>query len=169
MKKTGRTIFIGLLFVSFCLRLAAAGQKVQVVKMPWLDSVLKLNNDTTYVINFWATWCTPCVAELPDFEKVHLNSADQKVRVILVSLDYEKKLKETVLPFLSRKKISAPVVLLNEPDANSWIDKVDITWSGALPATLIMNKATRYRTFNEKELNFEQLSQHIKSALMHGK
>jgi thiol-disulfide isomerase/thioredoxin len=169
MKNTGRRILVLLLLLHFSMQIYAADLKVQVVKMPWLDSVLQLNNDTTYVINFWATWCIPCVAELPDFEKAGLAFADQKVKVILISLDYEKKLKETVVPFLLRKKINSMVVLLNEPDANSWIEKVDANWSGALPATLIRNQVNSVRTFYEKELNFEELDKLIRTSINNSK
>ncbi len=133
--------------------------------MKWLDSVLKIQNDTTYVINFWATWCIPCVAELPEFEKIHKKYIGRKVNVILVSLDYVKKLDETVIPFAEKKKINSHIVLFNEPNANAWIDKVDSTWSGALPATLIVNKNTSFRTFLEKELNFETLDSIIEISL----
>src|SRR5690606_6809447 len=45
-------------------------------------------NDSIYVINFWATWCKPCIKELPAFEKIASEYADKKVKVLLVSLDF---------------------------------------------------------------------------------
>ena len=137
---------------------------VQVVKMPWLDSILSIHNDTTYVLNFWATWCIPCVAELPVFEKVNQTYNNQAIKVILINLDYVNDKKKILLPFLEKKKIKTNVVLLNESDANSWINKVDSNWSGALPATLIFNHKTSYRSFIEKELNFELLDTCLKTS-----
>lgn len=157
--------FVVTIMAFICFAFLSAKKKIAPVKMKWLDSVLKIQNDTTYVINFWATWCIPCVAELPEFEKIHKKYIDHKVNVILVSLDYVKKLDETVIPFAEKKKISSNIVLFNEPNANAWIDKVDSTWSGALPATLIVNKNTSFRTFLEKELNFETLDSIIEISL----
>ena len=140
--------------------------EIATVKWPWLNARLKSKSDTTYVINFWATWCVPCVAELPDFEKIHRQFLGQKVKVILISLDHAKKIRETVIPFAAKKKMTAQIVLLNEADANSWIDRIDPDWSGALPATIILNNANAFRRFFEKELNFETLNQLIQQSFL---
>jgi thiol-disulfide isomerase/thioredoxin len=130
---------------------------VKEVKWPTLDTLLRAESDTTYVINFWATWCRPCVAELPHFEELNKNYARQKVRIILVSMDFVKDIEDRVIPFVKRMKLANTVWLLNEPDANSWIEKVDTGWSGALPATLILNPARAKRAFFEKALDYETL------------
>ena len=124
-----------------------------------LEPLLNQQNDTTYVVNFWATWCQPCVAELPNFEKLNEVYKSKKVKVILVSLDMSKSVESSLIPFLKRKKIQSLVVHLNDPDANSWIDKVDPKWSGALPATVIYNKNTRQ--FYEQSFTFTALEQKL--------
>ena len=48
-----------------------------------------------------------------------------------------------LIPYIKNNDITAPVVLLDDPDANAWIDKVDPSWSGALPATLVYTKNKR--------------------------
>lgn len=95
------------------------------------------NTDTTYVINFWATWCAPCVKELPHFERLHRSTAQQKVKVLLVSLDFRKDLETKLKPFLAQKQFSASVAALLDSRQTQWIEKIDSTWSGALPATLV--------------------------------
>lgn len=110
-----------------------------------------LSPDTTYVINFWATWCGPCVKELPYFEELNALYVDQAFKQILVSLDDPKKLESKVIPFLTKNKIQSKVVLLTDVKANSWIDKVDPKWSGAIPITLILKGDER--KFYEQEFH----------------
>ncbi len=111
--------------------------------------------DTTYVVNFWATWCAPCIAELPHFEKINTDYKNRKIKVLLVSLDFKKQVESNLLPFIKRKNLRSEVIHLSDPDANAWISRVDPSWSGAIPATLIYNK--NKRTFYEQTFTFEQL------------
>ncbi len=102
-----------------------------------LAPIFKKQNDTTYVINFWATWCKPCVEELPYFESLHEATGSQPIKVILVSLDFPKQIESRLLPFIEKRKLKSEVVVLLDPKANSWIDRVSPEWSGAIPATVI--------------------------------
>jgi thiol-disulfide isomerase/thioredoxin len=131
--------------------------KVEVIKFDWYESLRNQPNDTTYIINFWATWCVPCVAELPHFEQITKKYQTQKVKVYLVSLDFRKNIDSHLRPFVKKKNLQSAVLLLDEPDANAWIDKVDPSWSGALPATIIFNNKKNMIQFLEKELNFTEL------------
>jgi thiol-disulfide isomerase/thioredoxin len=124
---------------------------------------MKMEDDTTYVINFWATWCLPCIKELPFFEQLNSNYKDKKVKVILVSLDMPKKVETNLLPFIIKKKLLSEVVHLDDPDANSWIEKVDRNWSGAIPATYIYNK--RGNAFYERSFTFEELEKELLTIL----
>ncbi|QYJ67538.1 TlpA disulfide reductase family protein [Flavobacterium litorale] len=119
------------------------------------------DNDTTYVVNFWATWCVPCVKELPYFEQLNTNYKDEKVKVLLVSLDMRKMIDSKLIPFLEEKKLESEVIVMTDPDSNSWIPKIDSTWSGAIPATIIYNKNKRKfyeRSFTYDELNAELMA-----------
>ena len=136
-------------------------QQPRVVKWNDMEELLARRTDTTYIVNFWATWCKPCVAEVPSFKKIAQNYATQKVRVVLVSLDFAKDFKTRVVPFAEKADIENLVVLLNEPDANAWINKIDPRWSGAVPATLVFNNRSRKRTFAEAQLTFDDLVQKI--------
>jgi thiol-disulfide isomerase/thioredoxin len=94
------------------------------------------NSDTLYIFNFWATWCAPCVAELPYFVKAAQANGNKPVKIILVSLDFEKDLSTRFVAFLKKRQMPLEVIALVEPDANSWISKIDSVWDGAIPATL---------------------------------
>src|SRR5210317_554187 len=101
-----------------------------------LKPILERANDTLYVYNFWATWCGPCIKEMPHFEKVNEDYSDRKVKVVLVSLDFEEDIETKLIPFIKERNIRSEVVNLGDPNANRWIPMVDPSWDGAIPATL---------------------------------
>lgn len=146
-----RTLFI------ICLSLItySVNAQVKLLKLDDLDKRIANGKDTTYVINFWATWYSPCVAELPNFEKLRLANLKKPVKVLLVSLDFKSKLQKEVIPFVEQHKINAEVFLLNEPDQQQYIERIDKKWSGAIPATLFVNK--KNRRFYEKEFTETEL------------
>ena len=137
-------------------------QQVDLVDRSWIDHMNQNNSDTTYIINFWATWCKPCVEELPAFEKINAEYKNQKVKVILVSCDFRKQLDSRVIPFLKDKNILCKVVLMNESDPNNWIERVDSKFSGAIPATLIINGKKDFRFFKEGETTYTELQSIVK-------
>ena len=141
------------------------GQKAELVKLEKLQSEISKSSEQILVFNFWATWCAPCVKELPLFEK--LNQNDKEVKVTLVSMDIDLDPNpEKVYKFIERKKIQCRVIILDAVDPNSWINKIDKNWSGALPATLIINTKTGERRFVNnalKEGDLEKLVAEVKS------
>jgi thiol-disulfide isomerase/thioredoxin len=159
----------GILWALVCLFALSAtaqnNQKIKVLRFSELQKTLQSNADTLYVVNFWATWCKPCVMELPSFEKAYQEFKDKNVKILLVSLDFESDLQTKLVPFVQRKKLQPEVWLLNETDYNSFIDKVDTSWQGAIPATLIFNNARKKRHFVEKELKHDELNTLINKYL----
>jgi thiol-disulfide isomerase/thioredoxin len=152
---------IAVLLLLVCSSLKTISQEpvVPVVNFNEFEKNLQNNSDTVFVINFWATWCAPCRKELPEFQKIHTDFTGKQVKVLLVSLDFINQAEKTLKNFLSSNSITAPVILLNEPDANAWIDKVSPTWSGAIPATLIYRKDKRL--FYEQVLTYQDIKNSI--------
>jgi thiol-disulfide isomerase/thioredoxin len=144
-------------FSSITASPSLAKDNLKIVDFEGLESYLEQFGDRTVVINFWATWCVPCVKELPYFEQVTKSYPQEDLVVVLVSLDFSKQIDTKLKPFLKKHQLQSQVVLLNDPDQNSWIDKVDPRWSGAIPVTVIRKgdrKEFYERTFHSyNELN----------------
>lgn len=143
---------------------AATAPLLQYESYAALEKTFKNDSDTTYVVNFWATWCKPCVEELPYFETLHNTYADKKVKVILVSLDFKKQIEKKLVPFIEKNNLQSNVVVLVDPDANRWIDAIDPEFSGAIPATKIYRQGKS--AFYEKSFaSFDELNNIVKPFL----
>lgn len=134
--------------------------QVKLVSLNELDKRFAKGKDTTYVLNFWATWCGPCVEELPYFENLKTEYFKKPIKVILLSMDFKSKVKSNVIPFVKKHKLKSEVYVINEPNQQAFIDNVDKKWSGALPATLIV--INNRRTFFEKEFTGTELEDLVK-------
>ncbi len=133
------------------------GKDIEVMDFDTFAPRLEMDNDSVYVINFWATWCAPCVRELPAFEELNETYGGQKVKVILVSLDNPDLIDDRVIPFVERMDLQSELILLDDPNSNRWIPLVSEEWSGAIPATVIYSSS--HRSFHEREFEFEELEE----------
>jgi thiol-disulfide isomerase/thioredoxin len=156
-----RIAFVGL--IALLTAGTIQGQRVREINADALLSRLQHRGDSIVVVNFWATWCSPCVKELPHFDSLYRNSTDPSLNMMLVSLDFPRQLDSRLLPFLDEQDISAPVYLMTDLDYNSWIERIDPAWSGAIPATLLLQGERRI--FLEKELKKEELDMHMEQLL----
>jgi thiol-disulfide isomerase/thioredoxin len=134
-----------------------AQNNIEIIKLTDLQQLIKKQNKIT-VINFWASWCKPCVSEIPFFERLVSDFPSNKVSVVFISLDFKKDL-ETVEKFITTYQIKSKVYLIDEPDHDSWIDKVSTQWSGTIPATLISNGIRQ--EFYEQSFDYQSLSEKI--------
>jgi thiol-disulfide isomerase/thioredoxin len=141
------------------------GQKIEYFKVPELEKLLKNPENKLFVVNFWATWCAPCVSELPHFEKVIKDYDSTKVKCVLVSLDFPSRIEKQLIPFLKKNKINLDVAVMMDVDYNSWIDKVDPSWQGNIPSTLFFNNSKKIRFFHPEELDEKELRKLITSYI----
>ncbi|NJL11901.1 MAG: TlpA family protein disulfide reductase [Microscillaceae bacterium] len=150
-------LVIGLILAGI-LPLPLSAQTLQQVKIQTVLDELSQSDDTTRVLNLWATWCGPCVKELPHFEEVFQETKGQKVKFILLAVEDSPK---TVSAFLSKKGLQAPVWFLDEAHADQWIPRLDPDWGGEIPITIIINQARGQRHFHSGEMTKEALQQAI--------
>lgn len=102
-----------------------------------LNILCSPEKDKVVIINFWASWCAPCIEELPYFKK--LKKELPSVRVVLINVDFESEVEKKVNPFLAKSQYGSleNIRLIGIP-ADDWMPVVDQDWSGAIPATLIL-------------------------------
>lgn len=154
-----------LLYVIFSLLFSniIIAQKIAVYdKYSTLEKEILSDKNTVYVVNFWATWCAPCVKELPHFEQ--LNSENKNVKVVLISLDFKNQFESKLIPFLKKKSIKSEVIFLSDTDYNSWLPLVDKNWSGSIPATLVIKNGNKF--FVEKMFsNYGELNDYVNKII----
>lgn len=149
-----------IVFFVICFQASKAQELLTFDKFEDFEKAIVKNDGNVYVVNFWATWCAPCVKELPHFEKLH--QENKNVKVILVSLDSQKDIDSKLKPFLKRKNITAQTVSLSDKDYNTWLNKIDKDWSGSIPATYLFSG--NQKLFAEREFeNYAELSDYVNS------
>ena len=138
-----------------------SGKDVRVIGVEDLKEILSDSTDNLYVINFWATWCGPCVTELPYFQQLSENYSNKNVKFLLVSLDFPSQLESKLIPFLKENKIMLEVVLMSELDYGKWMPMVDENWKGNIPATLVFNNASGKHAFIPGALDKNEINRLI--------
>lgn len=151
-------LLILVFFVILIKTKSAFSQNVKLVKFDELNKVINKNSKQTKAVHFWATWCKPCIEELPVL--VGYSKKMSNFELILVSLDFKKDI-EKLKSFARKNNIKQQILLLDEPDYDSWIDKISPKWSGAIPGTLIVNAKKRnfYQVSFDKD-SFEKTLKH---------
>jgi thiol-disulfide isomerase/thioredoxin len=138
-------------------------QEIKKIKVTELEKTIK-DSKTPLIINFWATFCKPCIAEIPYFEAAINRHKKDGITLLLVSLDLKEDYPK-IKPLATKRKFTSPIVWLNETNADYFCPKVDSSWSGALPATLFINNKTGYRKFYEEQVKEEKLEKEIMAIL----
>src|SRR5689334_6000170 len=137
--------FLPVIFI-FAVAFGSYGQQAELIKLDRLLETIEAPSEKIKIFNFWATWCTPCIKEIPYFEKV--NQELPNVKVILVSMDIDQDPNpEKVYKFIARKKIKSQVLIIDEKNPRSWIKKIDKNWVVNIPVTLVVNSANGKRKF----------------------
>ena len=153
-----------LLIITFLFWSAATNaQEIKKIKVTELEKTIK-ESKTPMIVNFWATFCKPCIAEIPYFEAAVNKYKKDGVTLLLVSLDLKEDYPK-IKPLATKRNFTSPIVWLNETDADYFCPKVDSSWSGALPATLFINNKTGYRKFYEEQVKEEKLEKEIVAIL----
>ncbi len=153
-----------MLLVAFAAVHKAGAQQLPAMSM---DEIIRRhsNRDTVYIINFWATWCAPCVQELPVFNALNKRYADKPVKVVLVSLDFKEDVAIKLPTFIQRKKLTPQVIWLSDTNPNEFVPKVDKAWGGSIPATVIVHTGSQTKEFIEGQVTEKQVAGIVNSVV----
>lgn len=161
-----KQIFI---LVSFAVAgFAGSAQSIPSWKITDVVNYYSKKTDSVYVIDFWGTFCKPCVAELSFIQDISKKYADKKVRLLLVSLDLKAHYPARIIQFAKNHQIAADIAWLNETDADYFCNMIDKEWSGSIPALLMVNAATGYKQFYEEEFTAAEFEAELKKAVGEG-
>lgn len=151
------------LFALFALTTAKA-QSIPKWKLADLEAAIK-EADKPTIFNFWATFCKPCIEEIPHFQEIAKKYDSAGVNLVFISLDLEDAYPAKIQTFAKKRNINYPITFLDETNADLFCPVVDLKWSGAIPATLFVNNKTGYRQFYEEQLSKEQVEKEVRKMI----
>lgn len=143
----------------------SSAQPISKISKDELVQILNNPSGKLHVVNFWATWCAPCVAELSGFQEVVNKMKSDKVDFLFVSLDFPSDGEQKLTAFMKKNHYSFKVALMTETDANSWIDLVDPSWQGDIPSTLFVNNSRKIHQFHSGAMDKNKLEKTIQTLL----
>ncbi len=158
--------FLVILFLFFVSGIYS--QEVKSIKITDLENTIK-ESKTPLIVNFWATFCVPCLEEIPYFQEMAGRYKAKNVSLVFVSLDMKAAYPVKVNEMAKRLNLIYPVVWLNETNADYFCPKIDTSWTGGMPSSLFVNNATGHHKFFEEPLSKEKLEKEIQVMLVPAK
>lgn len=148
-----------LITIIFLFHISLQAQEIRQMKIEDLETFIA-TRDKPAVINFWATWCKPCIEEMAWFNKIV--NQNKKVELVFVSLDNYTAYPEKIRSFINSKNIKATLIWLNETNADVFCPRIDEDWQGSIPATLFLNHKRNYRRFIESQISPSEVRKQLR-------
>ena len=141
--------------------------RIQVTKLDeqGLSRLIKDRNGKILFLNVWATWCIPCVEEFPDLVKLHRAFEGRAVEIVGISADFDDEIESKIVPFLRKQNVPFRVYVASFQRQEDFINGVNRSWSGALPASLIIDAKGERKFFLVGKGTFEQFKREIDKTM----
>lgn len=151
----------------FCLVSVTSLINAQQIRKVKIDELVKYMDTATVplVVNFWATWCKPCIHEIPWFEKGVAAVKDKNVRLLLVSVDLPGDYPKYIANFAKDKGYTSTILWLDETNADVFCPKIDKSWNGNIPVTVMVNNAKKYRQFYSEQIPEARFTQELQKLV----
>ncbi|MDP7638713.1 MAG: TlpA disulfide reductase family protein [Candidatus Hydrogenedentes bacterium] len=122
---------------------ATPAHLIKLVSMTRIETLVEESRGRVLVVNFWATFCPPCVDEMPELASFVTNHVGEDIEFLSVSSDIPSTRDTLVLPFVLEQNLPFPVYMLGTDNRAQALSHMEIEWDGGLPATFIFNREGR--------------------------
>ena len=166
MPRRSRSPFVFAPAMLFCLCVACGTAwpperlDIRIVDEDALRAVLTEARGDVVVLNFWATWCAPCVEELPHFARLVESYGERGLRVITVSFDDPETIESRVRPFVEERDYPFTYLVktpTNGDEYESFVNAIDPSWLGNVPATFIYDTSGQLHAVSHEPVTYSQL------------
>jgi thiol-disulfide isomerase/thioredoxin len=138
--------------------------QIPVVDEIWLKNKIKNRNGKILFVNFWATWCEPCVEEFPDLVKIYNKNKNSSFEFLSVSVNLPSEIESKVKPFLKEQAADFPVVVTEEKRSEEIINMINPDWDGTVPATIIYDENGNRKEFFAEPESYEVFNKSIEKV-----
>lgn len=145
-------LLIAIISIVLCEGAEAQTSTKPLIKMVSAREIKAMIDNSTgpMIVNFWATWCGPCIREIPWFDSI-IAKKNARVKLVLVSLDFRSDYPNALAAFVKKHDYKGEVLYLYETDNTKYLPVIELKWKGAIPASIFVNNTTKYyQVFNEQ-------------------